>query len=401
MGYHPSMPASFRPRMTTILILLLTVLACSSTPSILTAERTRRASQTQQAVPTDTLRPTRRAQSNSPSPVPPVATTSDRRIGPSGFPADVSPLTGLKVASPALLERRPVGLEYANFPVEIRPQSGLSNADFVFEHASGQGTTRFLAFFYGKNAAGAGPITSGQWVAGELVRLYAGILGVNGAIPDVDKTLSSQLPGRLFNAGPSLCPGLCPQDLASASAAFADTGALSRYVNGLTNGGMKPDLSGYIFDDRVPPGGEVAEHVRETYAQQNSVGWDYDPELGAYLRLQDKTGGQLVPAVDALTGTQLAFPNVIVMFAVHDAVRPNLLDISLWFEPPRPMLLLRNGRLYHGTWAVTDLDSPIQWLDASGLRMPLAFGSTWVEIVSLGSEISQPDQGTWQIDFAR
>ncbi len=381
--------------------MLLTALACSSTPSILTAERTRRASQTQQAVPTDTLRPTRRVQSDSPSPVPTVATTTYRRIGPSGFPADVSPLTGLKVASPALLERRPVGLEYANFPVKIRPQSGLSRADLVFEHASGQGTTRFLAFFYGRNAAGAGPITSGQWVDGELVRLYGGILGVNGAIPEVDKTLRSQLPGRLFNAGPSLCPGLCPQDQASASAAFADTRALSRYVNGLTNGGMKPDLSGYVFDDRVPPGGELAEHVRVTYAQLNSVGWDYDQELGAYVRLQDKTGGQLAPAVDALTGEQLAFPNVIVVFAAHDAVRPNLLDISLWFEPPRPILLLRNGRLYRGTWAVTDQDSPLQWLDANGLRMPLAFGPTWVEIVSLGSEISQPDQGAWQIDFAR
>jgi len=401
VGYHPSMPASLRPRVTTILILLLTVLACSSTPSILTAERTRRASQTQQAVPTDTLRPTRRAQSANPSPVPPVATTTDRRIGPSGFPADVSPLTGLKVASPALLERRPVGLEYANFPVKIRPQSGLSSADLVFEHASGQGTTRFLAFFYGKNAAGAGPITSGQWVDGELVRLFGGILGVNGAIPEVDKTLRSQLPGRLFNAGPSLCPGLCPQDQASASAAFADSGALSRYVNGLTNGGMKPDLSGYVFDDRAPPGGERVEHVRVTYAHLNSVGWDYDPQLGAYLRLQDKSDGQLAPAVDALTGTQLAFPNVIVMFALHDAVRPNLLDINLWFEPSRPMLLLRDGRLYHGTWSVTDQDSPLKWLDANGLRMPLAFGSTWVEIVSLGSEISQPDQGTWQITFAR
>lgn len=294
-----------------------------------------------------------------------------------------------------------MGLEYANFPVKIRPQSGLSMADMVFEHASGQGTTRFLAFFYGRNAAGAGPITSGQFVDGELVRLYGGILGVNGAIPEVDKSLRSQLPGRLFNAGPSLCPGLCPQDQASASSAYADTGALSRYVKGLTNGGMKPDLSGYVFDDHVPPGGEVADQLRLNYAQLNSVGWDYDPELGAYLRLQDKTDGHLTQAMDALTGAQLAFQNVIVMFAVHDAVRLNLLDISLWYEPNRPMLLLRDGHLYRGTWSVTNQDSPLQWLDADGLRMPLAFGSTWVEIVSLESEISQPEHGTWQIDFAR
>ncbi len=389
-----------RQRVGLVLFTLVMGLACSSTPSILTAEQTRRAAQSPQVPPTDTLRPTPYLPSGNTSPVP-SATATHRRIGPSGFPADVDPLTGLQVQSPALLERRPVGLEYANFPVKIRPQSGLSMADLVFEHASGQGTTRLLAIFYGRNSASAGPITSAQWVNGELMRLYSGILGVNGAIPEVDQTLRRQLPGRIFLAGPALCPALCPRGQGSASAVFTDTAALSRYVNGLSNGGVKPDLTGYVFDAQPPSGGEAADKLRLDYAHLNEVGWDYDPEMGAYVRLQDQADGQLVPATDALTDEPLAFQNIMVLFARHDAVRPNLLDISLWFEPSRPMLLLRNGRLYRGTWSTSGLDSPLNFLDAEGFQLVLSPGSTWVEIVGLASAVTEPQPGSWQINFAR
>jgi hypothetical protein len=375
-------------------------LACSSTPSILLAERTRRAAQATQILPSQTPRPVATATSNATSPPAPSPTSQVRRVGPSGFAADVDPLTGLKVESPALLERRPVGLEVANFPVGIRPQSGLSLADLVFEHATGQGTTRFLAFYYGRNAPSAGPITSGQWVDGELVRLFRGLLGVSGVIPEVDETLRSQLPGRLFNAGPSLCPGLCPQGPGTANTVFADTAALSHHVNQLTNGGIRPDLDGYVFDAGVPAGGEIADSLRVVYAHLNQVGWDFDSDSGAYLRSQDQGDSRLVPATDALTGEQLAFQNIIVLFAPHTAVQPNLLDISLWYEPARPLLLLRSGRLYRGTWSVEDVDSPLRWLDANGIPLALAPGSTWIEIVSVESQVSQPDSGQWQVDFA-
>lgn len=382
-----------------LILTLLVTLACSSTPSILTAERTRRASQSPAVVATDTIPPAPKSTSGIASVTPGQSTAFGERIGPGGFPADVDPLTGLKVESPALLERRPVGLEIANFPVEVRPQSGLSMADLAFEHDSGQGTTRILALFYGKNASSAGPITSGQWVDGELVRLFNGILGVNGAIPEVDDTLSSQLPGRLFYAGPSLCPGLCPVGQGNEGSAFADTGALSRFVNGLTNGGEKPNLDGYVFDTQAPPGGEPADHLEVTYANLNAVAWDFDPTLGAYVRLQDDAAGHLAPATDALTGEQLAVPNVIVLFARHEAVQPNMIDISLWFEPSRPFLLLRDGQLYRGSWSITDQDSPLQWLDANGLPIPLKPGATWVQIVSLVSDVFQPEPGAWQVDF--
>ena len=48
------------------------------------------------------------------------------------FPLDVDPLTGLKVEDPGLLEHSPLAIKVSNSP-EVRPQSGLSSADLVFE----------------------------------------------------------------------------------------------------------------------------------------------------------------------------------------------------------------------------------------------------------------------------
>src|SRR5688572_23272367 len=45
-----------------------------------------------------------------------------------------NPLTGLPVNIPSLLERRPIAIKVGNSPDYVRPQSGLSLADVVYEY---------------------------------------------------------------------------------------------------------------------------------------------------------------------------------------------------------------------------------------------------------------------------
>ncbi len=56
----------------------------------------------------------------------------------------------------------------------------------------------------------------------------------------------------------------------------------------------------------------------------NQVEWTYDPSSGMYLRAQDKAdgSGKFYPATDKLTGKQLAFSNVVVLFANHNFIAP-------------------------------------------------------------------------------
>ncbi|MEN9564193.1 MAG: hypothetical protein RIR73_2437, partial [Chloroflexota bacterium] len=59
-----------------------------------------------------------------------------------------NPLTGLPVSDPSFLQRRPLAIKIANSPDYVRPQSGLTLADVVYEYYIEWGDTRFIAIFY-------------------------------------------------------------------------------------------------------------------------------------------------------------------------------------------------------------------------------------------------------------
>ncbi|MHC1782763.1 MAG: DUF3048 domain-containing protein [Anaerolineaceae bacterium] len=85
----------------------------------------------------------------SPTQAPPSSGDGETQLGPDAFPADVNPLTGLKVENPDNLLIPPAMVSITNFPVSARPQAGLSFSPIVFELFVGEGATRFLALFYG------------------------------------------------------------------------------------------------------------------------------------------------------------------------------------------------------------------------------------------------------------
>ena len=50
------------------------------------------------------------------------------------LPIELNPLTGLPPSDPALLDRRPLAIKVANYPRYVRPQSGLTLADNIYEY---------------------------------------------------------------------------------------------------------------------------------------------------------------------------------------------------------------------------------------------------------------------------
>jgi len=77
--------------------------------------------QTMTAMPTATKVPTATA-TPTPSATP---TPQPVQYGPTNFPDNVDPLTGLIVADPSILNRRPVMVKVSNFPPWGRPHAGL------------------------------------------------------------------------------------------------------------------------------------------------------------------------------------------------------------------------------------------------------------------------------------
>jgi len=80
------------------------------------------------------------------------------------------------VQDPAVLQRRPLLVRIGNDP-EIRPQSGLSQADMVFEEAIEDFTgTRFTAVIWSKDPDPLRPIRSARLLTIQLGYMFDGVL---------------------------------------------------------------------------------------------------------------------------------------------------------------------------------------------------------------------------------
>jgi hypothetical protein len=151
-------------------------------------------------------------------------------IGPDTYPDNINPLTGLPVADPAVLNRRPLLIKISDYPAFVRPQFGLNQADIVWEHLLSGGVTRFSAFYLGNDVPRVGPIRSGRLVDFELTRIYRSLFVYSGMSQGtIDILRGDGLVASRAISGSGPCPALCrfPQEgVALEHTLFGDTAAL-------------------------------------------------------------------------------------------------------------------------------------------------------------------------------
>ncbi len=138
------------------------------------------------------------------------ATPTPATFGPdrTQFPAGYNPLTGQRVAVPALLKIPAVLVSISHFPATGRPQAGLSFAPYVYEFSITGGETRFLATFYGQFPSPQMPIR------GDCV-VRQGVFAQTGSLVYGRAWLDEIHDGRL-DPGEEGIPGLCVALLNSA-----------------------------------------------------------------------------------------------------------------------------------------------------------------------------------------
>jgi hypothetical protein len=320
--------------------------------------------------------------------------------------SEINPLTGLMV--PAWkLNRRPLGIKVPNFPAEARPQSGLSRADVVIEHEAEAHLTRFTAIFMGGDVNSAlGPVRSIRLIDGELMSIFKATLVTSGGHPAV-KIRATE--GKAWAAGyqriicpepPFLGDGGTMRRIPKAGrryelTLYSDTASLwnlsaQRGING------RQDFHGmWVFDESVPPGGTGATHLKIVYKPTHSEAeYRYDAGSKTYRRFDVGR-----PAIDELTGQQIAPSNVLVLYANHtnsdiaaDTHDPNNIwysvIIQLWGSGPGK--LLRDGQLYDIQWVRENpqqANDRLIILDSEGKQIPLRPGPTWIQLVRLDASV--------------
>jgi hypothetical protein len=375
------------------LLFLLAMAGCSELPSAvplttapaLTASipaitSTVSPSPLQTPVPSLTLTP---APTLTPPPTPtPFAS------GPDAFPAGVNPLTGLALEDPSLLELSPALLSIANAPASARPQAGLSYAAQVYEFFLGEGSTRFLAVFYGGmppgmdnsgNPSAIGPLRSGRLPYETLRRFYNGFLVFASAAERV----LTHLEEYQVVQNPNI------EDINGASVSPAELLALGEQA--YTRLG-RPALTGQHFDPQPPPGGKPAGKIWVDFHRFAQTWWVYGPQIKAYTRWQDDGDGTpLRQQVDRINNQPLAFENVVVMYTNYVRWTDTYFNIDFKYIFRWPALLFRDGQMYEIFWTTrsaefeqrTGISRPPRWIDAQGNAFALRPGRTWVEIMQL------------------
>jgi SdrD B-like domain/Protein of unknown function (DUF3048) C-terminal domain len=507
-----------------IWIILISFVLGNCTPSIPTA-----------STATSTIHATETTES-------PIASSSET-IEPTSQLQTINPLTGLPVPDPSLLQLPALLVSISHFPVNARPQAGLSFAPYVFEIYITEGATRFLTTFYGEFPAPEVPIIGNcdvrrepftqtnlilgnqvwldsnqnnihdAWergVGGVCVNLYDktgallqqtttdsnGYYGFNvqagkyfvafleppemqfdqkdaGAEEndsDVDpatgRTDAVDVTSSLLHLDVGLIPLVIPpstSELAPAKVgpirsgrliyadiaaffpdscliyAFASAEVLVHlpkcfFVNHDIQGGgymldisemvrlakesKKPDqeidYTSNIYSDEPPAGGVDAARLHVYIAWLNQSEWLYDPLYESWWRYVDnadeQTAGVVHPEIDRLTGRQLHFENVIVLFAKHDVISPTNLDIHLEQDWVGDALLFRDGKMYKIRWSTVATDEEVQ----SGRRKPIQFfnlddktlfplkpGHTWITVVTPDTTVAEESAGQWLLQFSQ
>jgi hypothetical protein len=375
------LPRHIAPRATAAAILLLA--ACSSSPAPSPSPAPTKAPEIVVTIfsPTPTAAPSAAAPAQTPT----QGSAPKTVAAPTTLPANVNPFTGLELKD-AAINRRPLLIKIANTP-DVRPQSGLSGADVVFEHYSEGGITRFTALYLANDVNKIGSVRSCRLIDIELPAMLDASLVCSGTSPGVKPLMRDSWGFKnnvtmISDFGPfecAECPMFRTSDAPVPHNLFANTANARKELDARKKN-TRTAFNSWTFDANAPGRGKEVSELGIPYTS-GTVSWSYDKTSGKWGRA---LAGQ--PQIDKLTGKQLGVDNVLVIFAPHvetliqeDVTGSRSIEIQFWKSGY--FKLARDGRLLEGNWKRSESTANLVLSDLEGKPLPLKPGTTWVQLV--------------------
>jgi hypothetical protein len=288
-----------------------------------------------------------------------------------------SPLTGRQVESAAIAARPVTGIMIENSP-ESRPQSGLYQADMVFEAIAEGGVTRFLAVYQESQPDRIGPIRSARpyyvdYIAG-LDGSFGHVGGSPEALQDI-KTLGIKDLDQFFNASAytRIANKAAPHNV------YSDFGKLDSLNQ--SKGYTTSKFTGYSRKSDVPQTPTASTITLTLSGPRYDAQFTYDATSNSYLRSQAGA-----PHKDEPTGKQIN-PKVVVALVTNKAYDPDGYHTDYTTTGSGKVFVFQDGIVSEGTWSKTDRKAPIVLTDANGLPLKLNAGQTWVTLVASANDV--------------
>ncbi len=290
---------------------------------------------------------------------------------PTPTPDPTCPLTGAEPGS-IDLERAAVAVKIENSP-QARPQSGLQEADVVFEEIVEGGITRFMAIYHCGDSERAGPVRSARFDDPKIASPYTKFLAFSGANDIVLEELDKREMFQVDEDTPGGALFRDPPGVLEVHNLFADTTIL-RDVEGADE--LEGPAHPIRFGD-VPEGAADAKRVKLNFT--SSITIEYRWKGDAWKRWEDDE-----PFV-TIEGDQIAPANVLIQEvrvdnseSIFDVAGNPSPDIDLASQGRA--FLFRDGKVIEGAWTA-DKDGIPEFVTIDGDPFVFATGTTWIELV--------------------
>jgi hypothetical protein len=291
------------------------------------------------------------------------------------------PLTDVR-APDGVPDRPALAVKVGNEPDGARPQSGLNEADVVFDTPAEGFIMRYIAVYQCGNATQIGPDRSVRWVDWHVLRMlhdpilsYAGGIGVNlNIVQGLTWAKAENLLGNAGSAGIRTTNRVAPDNL------YTSTAALYRLAEPFTaKAGPPPAI--FPYSAATPAGATPLSSVRIDFSYGTDAIWTWSAAAESWIHSYSDSAD-----IDALTGQSVSTTNV-VMLVVHYKFGKYAEHIGGSGDFESQTLgsgsgyLLRNGTVTKITWKRKYLIDPWTFVGPNGKDVSLAPGRTWVELV--------------------
>lgn len=298
-------------------------------------------------------------------------TTTTTSLPPVLVDEAVWPLTGLPTDG-VDATTAPVLIVKIDNTASSRPQTGLAGADVVFDVLVEGGVSRFLAVYQSNVPDEIGPVRSAREVDPKIVEPFGALFSYSGGQDFVVTRVRSVATDvgfpRLGDAAYYRSADRpAPYDVILRTVDVLDTESL----------GLPTALLFGDFPDGV---GEPAAEITLSLSDLNDVGYVYAD--GGYER---SVGGE--PHLDT-AGVQITATNVALVFV--DQIPTGRTDSAGSPVPDYDVVgsgvaaVFRDGKVIEGTWQRSTTADLFAFVDENGNQIPLAPGTTWIEVVPNG-----------------
>ena len=292
---------------------------------------------------------------------------------PKPKPVYYSLLSGEVVPDEASIKKPVTAIMIENSP-DARPQSGLKDAEVVYEAIAEGGITRFLAIYQQHKPQLIGPVRSVRpyyldWVApynASIAHVGGSSKALktvrNGSFRDID---------QFFNAGTywRATDRYAPHNVYTSFAKLDQLNAAKGYVS-------STPLAFERANDakEVPTQDGTQINIKISGPLYNST-YAYDPTTKLYARSQAGA-----PHTDREAG-QIQAKVVIALRVTMSQVFEDGYRESIGTTGSGEAMIFQNGQAIKATWTKNSAAEQLTFTDAAGKIIPLARGTTWISAV--------------------